>query len=199
MHPFTYLSPLHTHTHTLTTTNALLTRALSSYYNREAVVISALQVEKHPVTMPGPFVTPPAQRHLFHSNSAFYMTPPARRPDMGASRVTVTSRTASPLPGGRFGSLMSMQSGPPGATITALGPQHQLGAVPALLHGSPQWRSSPKPHSSPKMKLRCVGYQISWILVGMVKIDSKQSTNGNQAQSDCSGSYMSSDSPACCS
>ncbi|XP_015043460.2 uncharacterized protein [Drosophila pseudoobscura] len=119
---------------------------LKRYYNREAVVISALQVEKHPVTMPGPFVTPPAQRHLFHSNSAFYMTPPARRLDMAASRGT--SRTASPLPGGRFGSLMSMQSG--GHLAQVLPP----GAVPPALHGSPQWRSSPKPHSSPKMKLR---------------------------------------------
>ncbi|XP_017844419.1 uncharacterized protein LOC108601042 isoform X1 [Drosophila busckii] len=111
---------------------------LKRYYNSEAVVISALQVEKHPVTMPGPFVTPPADRHLFHSNSAFYMTPPARRLDLGASRVTVTSRTASPLPGGRIGSLMSMQSGPPAMSV----------------HGSPQLRSSPRPHSSPKMKLR---------------------------------------------
>jgi len=132
---------------------------LSSYYNREAVVISALQVEKHPVTMPGPFVTPPAQRHLFHSNSAFYMTPPARRLDMGSSRVTVTvpvtSRTASPLPGGRFGSLMSMQSGPPGHSGQAIGAIAVPGTAPAALHGSPQWRSSPKPHSSPKMKLRC--------------------------------------------
>ncbi|XP_017137027.1 uncharacterized protein LOC108152307 isoform X3 [Drosophila miranda] len=119
---------------------------LKRYYNREAVVISALQVEKHPVTMPGPFVTPPAQRHLFHSNSAFYMTPPARRLDIAASRGT--SRTASPLPGGRFGSLMSMQSG--GHLAQVLPP----GAVPPALHGSPQWRSSPKPHSSPKMKLR---------------------------------------------
>ncbi|XP_030567590.1 uncharacterized protein LOC115767431 isoform X2 [Drosophila novamexicana] len=125
---------------------------LKRYYNREAVVISALQVEKHPVTMPGPFVTPPAQRHLFHSNSAFYMTPPARRPDMGASRITVTSRTASPLPGGRFGSLMSMQSGP-GQHIAAAAAAAGIMPPPAL-HGSPQWRSSPKPHSSPKMKLR---------------------------------------------
>ncbi|XP_034483143.1 uncharacterized protein LOC117788471 isoform X3 [Drosophila innubila] len=123
---------------------------LKRYYNREAVVISALQVEKHPVTMPGPFVTPPAQRHLFHSNSAFYMTPPARRLDMGASRVTVASRTASPLPGGRIGSLMSMQSSPhPGQVAAAA-----VGVAPPALHGSPQWRSSPKPHSSPKMKLR---------------------------------------------
>ncbi|XP_022213739.2 probable serine/threonine-protein kinase DDB_G0267686 isoform X1 [Drosophila obscura] len=119
---------------------------LKRYYNSEAVVISALQVEKHPVTMPGPFVTPPAQRHLFHSNSAFYMTPPARRLEMAASRGT--SRTASPLPGGRFGSLMSMQSG---GHLAQVPPP---GAVPPALHGSPQWRSSPKPHSSPKMKLR---------------------------------------------
>ncbi|XP_023163390.2 uncharacterized protein LOC111594360 isoform X3 [Drosophila hydei] len=130
---------------------------LKRYYNREAVVISALQVEKHPVTMPGPFVTPPAQRHLFHSNSAFYMTPPARRLDMGASRVTVTSRTASPLPGGRFGSLMSMQSGHQqtgAATAAGAGVGVGVGVVAMGLHGSPQWRSSPKPHSSPKMKLR---------------------------------------------
>ncbi|XP_034107782.1 uncharacterized protein LOC117570337 isoform X5 [Drosophila albomicans] len=129
---------------------------LKRYYNREAVVISALQVEKHPVTMPGPFVTPPAQRHLFHSNSAFYMTPPARRLDMGASRVTVTqsqSRTASPLPGGRLGSLMSMHSGP-SAHGHGAGTGAAVTATATALHGSPQWRSSPKPHSSPKMKLR---------------------------------------------
>lgn len=156
---------------------------MSSYYNREAVVISALQVEKHPVTMPGPFVTPPAQRHLFHSNSAFYMTPPARRPDMGASRVTVTSRTASPLPGGRFGSLMSMQSG--GAATH--GAPHQVGALPhPVLHGSPQWRSSPKPHSSPKMKLRCASY-----IRSDRGPDSKQSTNAIRVRSDVVTQYNS--------
>ncbi|XP_055909687.1 uncharacterized protein LOC129944349 isoform X2 [Eupeodes corollae] len=113
---------------------------LKKYYNREAVVISALQVEKHPVTMPGPFVTPPSQRHLFHSNSAFQMTPPARRPDIGAGSQSRMSRTASPIPGGRFGSVLSMHS--------------SLGFAG---HGSPkigEIRNSPKPHSSPKMKLR---------------------------------------------
>ncbi|XP_055845639.1 uncharacterized protein LOC129911754 isoform X4 [Episyrphus balteatus] len=112
---------------------------LKKYYNREAVVISALQVEKHPVTMPGPFVTPPSQRHLFHSNSAFQMTPPARRPDIGAGSQSRMSRTASPIPGGRFGSVLTMHS--------------SLG----FGHGSPkigEIRNSPKPHSSPKMKLR---------------------------------------------
>ncbi|XP_016956140.1 uncharacterized protein LOC108028701 isoform X4 [Drosophila biarmipes] len=127
---------------------------LKRYYNSEAVVISALQVEKHPVTMPGPFVTPPSQRHLFHSSSAFYMTPPARRPDTVASRRT--SRTASPLPGGRFGSLVSVQSGPggPGGSGGHQGVLPPGSAVPPALHGSPLWRSSPRPHSSPKMKLR---------------------------------------------
>ncbi|XP_037905515.1 uncharacterized protein LOC119648092 isoform X2 [Hermetia illucens] len=95
---------------------------LKKYYNREAVVISALQVEKHPVTMPGPFATPPAQRHLFHSNSSvFQMTPPSRRFD------PMLSRTASPAPG-------------------------RLGSIVSGLYGSPRY--SPKPHSSPKMKLR---------------------------------------------
>lgn len=176
MHQLTHTF-LHTLSHTHTLFHSLILMLtnppseMSSYYNREAVVISALQVEKHPVTMPGPFVTPPAQRHLFHSNSAFYMTPPARRPDMGASRVTVTSRTASPLPGGRFGSLMSMQSG--GAATH--GAPHQVGALPhPVLHGSPQWRSSPKPHSSPKMKLRCAS-----CIRSDRGPDSKQSTNAN--------------------
>ncbi|XP_067643070.1 uncharacterized protein [Eurosta solidaginis] len=143
---------------------------LKKYYNREAVVISALQVERHPVTMPGPYVTPPAQRHLYHSNSAFHMTPPARRLDMGMSarngpfvglNGSVTagypSRTASPIPCGRFGSVTSVHSGVGSggggggyiaAAAAAAMPFHQ---------GSPrfeQYRSSPKPHSSPKMKLR---------------------------------------------
>ncbi|XP_037933753.1 uncharacterized protein LOC119668350 [Teleopsis dalmanni] len=136
---------------------------LKKYYNREAVVISALQVEKHPVTMPGPFVTPPAQRHLFHSNSAFHMTPPARRPDIAASHSRGlsgfnNSRTISPIPGGRFGSVMSMHmtDGVTSGNTSRFGDgfAHPL----SLYHSSPrfgeQWRSSPKPHSSPKMKLR---------------------------------------------
>nr|XP_036220569.1 uncharacterized protein LOC106627441 isoform X2 [Bactrocera oleae]XP_036220570.1 uncharacterized protein LOC106627441 isoform X2 [Bactrocera oleae] len=136
---------------------------LKKYYNREAVVISALQVEKHPVTMPGPYVTPPAQRHLYHSNTVFNLTPPTRRLDKGITArglngsvaVGSSSRTASPLPGGRFGSVTSVHGGVGGggggymaAAAAAAMPFHQ---------GSPrfeQWRSSPKPHSSPKMKLR---------------------------------------------
>ncbi|KAL1516682.1 hypothetical protein ABEB36_000562 [Hypothenemus hampei] len=37
---------------------------LNKYLNREALVISALQVEKHPITTPGPFATPPPQRNI---------------------------------------------------------------------------------------------------------------------------------------
>ncbi|KAM7352779.1 uncharacterized protein ACRADG_005162 isoform 2-T3 [Cochliomyia hominivorax] len=129
---------------------------LKKYYNREAVVISALQVEKHPVTMPGPYVTPPAQRHLFHSNSAIHMTPPARRLDTGSTHLrgldyanSSYSRTASPVPAGRLGSVMSINSGGHGIMGHMAVPPFQ--ASPRF---GDQVRSSPKPHSSPKMKLR---------------------------------------------
>ncbi|XP_039964883.1 uncharacterized protein LOC120777559 isoform X1 [Bactrocera tryoni] len=138
---------------------------LKKYYNREAVVISALQVEKHPVTMPGPYVTPPAQRHLYHSNTVFHLTPPARRLDKGITArglngsvaVGSSSRTASPLPGGRFGSVTSVHGGV-GSGGGGGGYMAAAAAAAMPFHqGSPrfeQWRSSPKPHSSPKMKLR---------------------------------------------
>ncbi|KAI9578725.1 uncharacterized protein LOC119640450 isoform X3 [Glossina fuscipes] len=127
---------------------------LKKYYNRENIVISALQVEKYPLTMPGPFVTPPAQRHLFHSNSAVYMTPPVRR--IGREPIQFVgnySRTASPAPTGRLGSVISVSSGG--------GSKFGHVALPiAAPQDSPKvgdhlMRNSPKPqHSSPKMKLR---------------------------------------------
>ncbi len=99
------------------------------YYNREAVVISALQVEKHPLTTPGPFSTPPPPgRHNMTQmgvNSLITMTPPLGRFD-------AASRTGSPIP--RPGSCASGSYGSP-----------RVGEG---------FRSSPKPHSSPKMKLR---------------------------------------------
>uniref|UniRef100_A0A1B0G0H0 WW domain-containing protein n=1 Tax=Glossina morsitans morsitans TaxID=37546 RepID=A0A1B0G0H0_GLOMM len=127
---------------------------LKKYYNRENIVISALQVEKYPLTMPGPFVTPPAQRHLFHSNSAVYMTPPVRR--VGREPIQFIgnySRTASPAPTGRLGSVISVSSGS--------GSNFGHVALPIAAHqdspkvGDHLMRNSPKPqHSSPKMKLR---------------------------------------------
>ncbi|XP_030765795.1 uncharacterized protein LOC115889849 isoform X2 [Sitophilus oryzae] len=77
---------------------------LKKYLNREALVISALQVEKYPITTPGPFSTPPPQRNI-HVNIKG-----------GASN------TGSPILRG--------------------------------LVGSQGFRNSPKPHSSPKLKLR---------------------------------------------
>ncbi|XP_021697906.1 uncharacterized protein LOC5575136 isoform X2 [Aedes aegypti] len=112
---------------------------LKKYYNREAVVISALQVEKHPLTTPGPYSTPPLPQRHFHNTamgvvSAFQMTPVLS----GRSEVS-TSRTASPVP--RPASCAS-------------------GSYYGYQHGSPRSNgfdiryNSPKPHSSPKMRLR---------------------------------------------
>ncbi|XP_062550285.1 uncharacterized protein LOC134215044 isoform X2 [Armigeres subalbatus] len=112
---------------------------LKKYYNREAVVISALQVEKHPLTTPGPYSTPPLPQRHFHNTamgvvSAFQMTPVLS----GRSEVS-TSRTASPIP--RPASCAS-------------------GSYYGYYHGSPRSNgfdirhNSPKPHSSPKMRLR---------------------------------------------
>lgn len=96
------------------------------YYNREAVVISALQVEKHPLTTPGPATPPPPPRMFAKKHSTITMTPPM-------SRIEANSRTASP--------------------ITA-----RAGSCASGSYGSPRFgegfRCSPKPHSSPKMKLR---------------------------------------------
>lgn len=42
----------------------LYTQTVLRYYNREAVVISALQVEKHPITTPGPLTMSPSAVRL---------------------------------------------------------------------------------------------------------------------------------------
>uniref|UniRef100_A0A182LW38 WW domain-containing protein n=1 Tax=Anopheles culicifacies TaxID=139723 RepID=A0A182LW38_9DIPT len=115
---------------------------LKKYYNREAVVISALQVEKHPLTTPGPYSTPPLGHRPFHNTamgvvSAFQMTPV-----LGGRSEISSSRTGSPVPRPASGASGSYAGG--------------YGAG----YGSPRngpgdgYRSSPKPHSSPKMKLR---------------------------------------------
>lgn len=93
-------------------------------------MISALQVNKYPVTMPGPFITPPAQRHLFCNNPALQMTPPKR-----------------------FGSVMSMESG--GGVLEMSSRNIGGGGGDLLLHSHHHLlHNSPKPHSSPKLKLR---------------------------------------------
>ncbi|XP_058054612.1 muscle M-line assembly protein unc-89 isoform X3 [Anopheles bellator] len=110
---------------------------LKKYYNREAVVISALQVEKHPLTTPGPYSTPPLGHRPFHNTamgvvSAFQMTPL-----LGGRSDLSSSRTGSPVPRPASGASGSYGYGSPRNCPSAEG-----------------YRSSPKPHSSPKMKLR---------------------------------------------
>lgn len=108
-----------------------LTKNKKRYYNREAVVISALQVEKHPLTTPGPYSTPPLPRHpLSKKHSLITMTPPP----MNRFEAPTSSRTASPIPARPASSCASASYGSP-----------RVGEG---------FRCSPKPHSSPKMKLR---------------------------------------------
>jgi hypothetical protein len=114
-------------------------------------VISALAVEKHPLTTPGPN-TPPVSRS-FHSTalalSAFTTPPSSTFSRKGIHHIhgdhltlasSSLSRTGSPIP---------------------MRPPSSNSYYTAGLYGSPrfgeqqqQYRSSPKPHSSPKMKLR---------------------------------------------
>ncbi|CAH1982406.1 unnamed protein product [Acanthoscelides obtectus] len=56
---------------------------LKKYHERDALVISALQVEKYPITTPGPFATPPPQMRGLRD------TPP-----LGATRATVSCRSS---------------------------------------------------------------------------------------------------------
>lgn len=95
------------------------------------MVISALQVEKHPLTTPGPYSTPPLPRHpLSKKHSLITMTPPP----MNRFEAPTSSRTASPIPARPASSCASASYGSP-----------RVGEG---------FRCSPKPHSSPKMKLR---------------------------------------------
>lgn len=122
------------------------------YHNREAVVISALQVEKHPLTTPGPY-TPPVQRASFHTTAmalSAFGTPP--------SSSTFARKSVHMLHGDHL-TIASSSNGSP----IPMRPQSQSSfytTATSTMYGSPrfgeQYRSSPtpKPHSSPKMKLR---------------------------------------------
>ncbi|XP_055620100.1 uncharacterized protein LOC129764720 isoform X2 [Toxorhynchites rutilus septentrionalis] len=113
---------------------------LKKYYNREAVVISALQVEKHPLTTPGPYSTPPLTQRHFHNTamgvvSAFQMTPV-----LGGRSEVSTSRTGSPI------------ARPASCASGSYYGGYQHGS--SRSNGIDMRHNSPKPHSSPKMKLR---------------------------------------------
>ncbi|XP_059055375.1 uncharacterized protein LOC131849341 isoform X2 [Achroia grisella] len=73
---------------------------LKKYYNREAVVISALQVEKHPITTPGPLTMSPSAVRLQKSAVGVYSalqlakgSPSLLRPASGASSYYGTNRS----------------------------------------------------------------------------------------------------------
>jgi len=124
------------------------------YHGSQAVVMSALQVAKHPIAAPGPatIYTPPPSRHatlpgvaqahlagITMTGSLPYNFPPYMTPTMGARDMSSIDQSSGyPTPR-------------PGTAASDLDTSYYM--------GSPQisgtlFRSFPKPHSSPKMKLR---------------------------------------------
>lgn len=103
----------------------------SRYHNREAVVISALQVERHPLTTPGPYTPPPVSRN-FHTTATACIA--------ALQMADRSSNSASPV----------QRSGSCASGSYSQGTSGVMGS-PRFEGG---FRSSPKPHSSPKMKLR---------------------------------------------
>ncbi|XP_044766470.1 uncharacterized protein LOC123322590 isoform X1 [Coccinella septempunctata] len=107
-----------------TVSEAHIRLLMKKFHNREVLVISALQVEKNPVTTPGPFATPPPQRNIFQNlgHAPSSMTPP-----LGVYRAHAK--------GG-----MNHASGTNSYTNSP-----RIGDY---------CRSTSRPHSSPKLKLR---------------------------------------------
>ncbi|XP_043236859.1 ataxin-2 homolog isoform X2 [Amphibalanus amphitrite] len=119
---------------------------LKRYHQREAVVISALQVQRHPLVMPGPLGTPPSFRAAAAAAVA------TASPSLAA---TTTPRHASPSPpsygapaAGAVTGPGSPRPGSAGSGATVSWPS------PVLGYSSPRPDGQPRPHSSPKMKLR---------------------------------------------
>ncbi|TRY63298.1 hypothetical protein TCAL_00830 [Tigriopus californicus] len=122
-----------------------------------AVVISALQVAKHPFITPGPssVYTPPPTRHstlpgaaqtilnnMTHTGSLpHYYNNSAMTPNLGHRDVT-NSVSSSGYPTPR-----------PGSAASGFDHSFSMGS-PQIGQGGTLFRSFPRPHSSPKMKLR---------------------------------------------
>ena len=132
--------------------------ASARYHGSQAVVISALQVQKHPFITPGPG-TPPPTRHstlpgvsqgmlasilqtgsLPHHYSSAFAASSSMTPILGKDGVPSVCSSGYPTP--RPGSAAS------GFDYSLSMGSPQIGAPGSL------FRSFPKPHSSPKMKLR---------------------------------------------
>jgi hypothetical protein len=120
-------------------------------------VISALQVEKHPLTTPGPY-TPPVQRSLQTTAmalSAFGTTPPSST-TFGRKGVHIMHSDHLTFASSSNGSPIPMRPQSSSSFYT-----NATTVATTNLYGSPRFgeqyvRSSPKPHSSPKMKLRLI-------------------------------------------
>ena len=123
--------------------------------------MSALQVAKHPIATPGPATayTPPPSRHatlpgvasgvmggITMTGSLPYNYPPYMTPTMGARDMSSIDQSSGyPTPR-------------PGTAASDLDTSYCMGSP--QISGNP-FKSFPKPHSSPKMKLR-LPYFLSW-------------------------------------
>ncbi|KAL4717730.1 hypothetical protein ACJJTC_000879 [Scirpophaga incertulas] len=108
---------------------------LKKYYNREAVVISALQVEKHPITTPGPVTMSPLAARMQKGPVGMYS---ALQLAKGLSNSMHSSSHFTPLTGTPHGS--------PSLLRPASGAS-SYGGTNKSLDGQPR-------HQSPKMKLK---------------------------------------------
>ena len=140
------------------------------YHNSSAVVISALQVAKHPFITPGPSTvfTPPPTRHSTLPGvtqgilSGITMTGSLPHYYSGGGGPTMTPIMGlrnSCLPDG--GASISSSGYPtprPGSAASGFDNSFYMGSPQIGSHASNLFRSFPRPHSSPKLKLRLVYY-----------------------------------------
>ncbi|XP_045458632.1 uncharacterized protein LOC123668998 [Melitaea cinxia] len=112
---------------------------LKKYYNREAVVISALQVEKHPITTPGPLTLSPSTTRLQKGALGVYS---ALQLAKGVSASMHSSNHLTPMTGTPQGSplLLRPASGASSYYVTVKSMDAQTSSAPR--------------HQSPKMKLK---------------------------------------------
>ena len=131
---------------------------MTRYHGSQAVVMSALQVAKHPIVAPGPatIYSPLTSRHATLPGAAhgvlagITMTgslppnlhPPYMTPTLGARDISSLEQSSgypTPRPGTAASDLDTLYMGSPQISGTL-------------------FRSFPKPQSSPKMKLRLLGF-----------------------------------------
>ncbi len=128
----------------------------SRYHGSQAVVISALQVAKHPFITPGPSTayTPPPTRHSTLPGvsqgvlAGIHLT--------GSLPHYYNSASMTPILGLRDAPSVSSSGYPtprPGSAASGFDNSFSMGSPQIGAPGS-LFRSFPKPHSSPKMKLR---------------------------------------------